>query len=62
MIKVLMMNSGVEAVETAMKLVRKWAYKVKKIEENKSNTVLQTVIFMGEQLVSFQLQQIHLPI
>ncbi len=34
--KVLMMNSGAEAVETVMKLVRKWAYKVKGIENNKA--------------------------
>jgi ornithine--oxo-acid transaminase len=30
--KVLMMNSGVEGGETALKLTRKWAYKVKGIE------------------------------
>jgi ornithine--oxo-acid transaminase len=29
--KVLMMNSGAEAVETALKLARKWAYEVKKV-------------------------------
>lgn len=34
--KVLMMNSGVEAVETAIKLVRKWAYKVKGIAKNEA--------------------------
>lgn len=34
--KVLPMNTGVEAVETAIKLCRKWAYKVKGIEENKA--------------------------
>jgi ornithine--oxo-acid transaminase len=34
--KVLMMNSGVEAVETAIKLTRKWAYTVKGIEENQA--------------------------
>ena len=45
--KVLMMNSGVEAVETAMKLVRKWAYKVKKIEENKAITVFANGNFHG---------------
>ena len=32
--KVLPMNSGAEAVETAIKLSRKWAYEVKKIKEN----------------------------
>jgi ornithine--oxo-acid transaminase len=34
--KVLMMNSGAEAVETVMKLVRKWAYKVKGIADNQA--------------------------
>lgn len=34
--KVLMMNSGAEAVETVMKLVRKWAYKVKGVPDNQA--------------------------
>src|SRR6188474_859387 len=34
--KVLPMNTGVEAVETALKLCRKWAYQVKGIEENQA--------------------------
>jgi len=34
--KVLPMNTGVEAVETAIKLCRKWAYEVKGIEEHKA--------------------------
>jgi len=34
--KVLPMNTGVEAVETAIKLCRRWAYQVKGIEENKA--------------------------
>ena len=34
--KVLPMNSGAEAVETAIKLTRKWAYEVKKIDEDKA--------------------------
>jgi len=34
--KVLPMNTGVEAVETAIKLARKWAYEIKKIEENQA--------------------------
>ncbi|MFT5885154.1 MAG: ornithine--oxo-acid transaminase [Arcticibacterium sp.] len=41
--KVLMMNSGVEAVETALKLCRKWAYDVKGIPEDKAK-----IIFAGE--------------
>lgn len=34
--KVLPMNTGVEGVETAIKLCRKWAYEVKGIEEGKA--------------------------
>jgi ornithine--oxo-acid transaminase len=34
--KVLPMNTGAEAVETALKLCRKWAYKKKNIAENKA--------------------------
>lgn len=32
--KMLPMNSGVEACETAVKLARRWGYVVKKIPEN----------------------------
>ncbi len=34
--KVLPMNTGVEAVETGIKLCRKWAYEVRGIEDNKA--------------------------
>src|SRR3982750_3682448 len=34
--KVLPMNTGVEAVETAIKLCRKWAYEVKGVAENQA--------------------------
>lgn len=37
--KVLPMNSGAEADETALKLCRKWAYKVKGIKENKAKII-----------------------
>jgi ornithine--oxo-acid transaminase len=37
--KVLPMNTGVEAVETAIKLCRKWAYEVKNIPVNKATIV-----------------------
>lgn len=33
---VLPMNTGVEAVETAIKIARKWAYKVKGVEQDKA--------------------------
>jgi len=37
--KVLPMNTGAEAVETALKLCRKWAYLVKKVPENKAKII-----------------------
>lgn len=38
--KVLPMNTGVEAVETGIKLCRKWAYQVKGIEEGKAKIIV----------------------
>ncbi len=37
--KVLMMNSGAEAVETALKLARKWAYEVKGISQYEAKII-----------------------
>ncbi|MCB0662420.1 MAG: ornithine--oxo-acid transaminase [Saprospiraceae bacterium] len=45
--KVLAMNSGVEAVETALKLCRKWAYKVKNIPYNEAKIIFVTGNFHG---------------
>jgi ornithine--oxo-acid transaminase len=45
--KVLPMNTGVEAVETAIKLCRKWAYKVKGIPENKAKIIICENNFHG---------------
>jgi ornithine--oxo-acid transaminase len=45
--KVLPMNTGVEAVETAIKLCRKWAYEVKGIEENKAKIIVCEGNFHG---------------
>ena len=50
--KVLMMNSGVEGGETALKLTRKWAYKVKGIAPNKAKTVYATGNFWGRTLAA----------
>ncbi len=48
--KVLPMNSGVEAVETAIKLCRKWAYEVKKVPENEAKIIFATENFHGRSL------------
>jgi ornithine--oxo-acid transaminase len=48
--KVLLMNSGVEAVETAMKLCRKWAYEVKGIPTDQAKIVFATGNFHGRTL------------
>lgn len=45
--KSLIMNSGVEAVETAMKLCRKWAYLVKGIPTNKAKIIFANGNFHG---------------
>jgi len=45
--KVLPMNTGVEAVETAIKLCRKWAYEVKGVEKNKATIVVCEGNFHG---------------
>ena len=48
--KVLPMNTGVEGVETAIKLARKWAYKVKKIPENQAKVIFAEGNFHGRTL------------
>ncbi|QRR03200.1 ornithine--oxo-acid transaminase [Dyadobacter sandarakinus] len=50
--KVLMMNSGVEGGETALKLTRKWAYKVKGIAPGKAKTVYAAGNFWGRTLAA----------
>jgi ornithine--oxo-acid transaminase len=45
--KVLPMNTGVEAVETAIKLCRRWGYVVKGIEENKAKIIVCSENFHG---------------
>lgn len=41
------MNTGAEAVETALKAARKWAYKVKGVPENKAEIIACTGNFHG---------------
>ena len=45
--KILPMNSGAEAVETAIKAVRKWGYEVKGVEENKAEIIVCSDNFHG---------------
>jgi ornithine--oxo-acid transaminase len=45
--KVLPMNSGAEAVETAIKLCRKWAYEVKGLPENEAKIIVCDHNFHG---------------
>ncbi|MEO5650994.1 MAG: ornithine--oxo-acid transaminase [Ginsengibacter sp.] len=48
--KVLPMNTGAEAVETALKLCRHWAYRVKKVEDNKAKIIVCSGNFHGRTL------------
>lgn len=48
--KVLPMNTGVEAVETALKLARRWAYQVKGVPENKAKIITVEGNFHGRTL------------
>ena len=50
--KILPMNTGVEGGETALKLCRKWAYKVKGIEENKAKILFAENNFWGRTLAA----------
>lgn len=45
--KVLPMNTGAEAVETALKICRKWAYEVKKLPENSAQIIVCDGNFHG---------------
>ena len=53
------MNSGAEAVETALKAVRKWGYKIKKIPENTAEIIACTNNFSGRtiSIISFSTEQ-----
>ena len=53
--KVLPMNTGAEAVETAIKIARKWAYDIKKVPANAAKIITCTENFHGRTttIVSF---------
>lgn len=57
--KVLPMNTGAEAVETALKLCRKWAYEVKGIAENQAQIIVCENNFHGRTttIISFSNDQ-----
>jgi ornithine--oxo-acid transaminase len=48
--KVLPMNTGAEAVETALKLCRHWAYRIKKVEKNQAKIIVCSGNFHGRTL------------
>lgn len=53
------MNSGAEAVETALKAARKWGYKVKGIEDGKAEIIACTNNFSGRtiSIISFSTEE-----
>jgi ornithine--oxo-acid transaminase len=55
------MNTGAEAVETALKICRKWGYEVKGILKIKLKLLFVKIIFMEEQqrLFHFQMMKMH---
>lgn len=50
--KLLPMNTGVEACETAVKLARRWGYDVKGIEKNKARIIFAEGNFWGRSLAA----------
>jgi ornithine--oxo-acid transaminase len=55
------MNTGAEAVETALKTARKWAYKVKGVPEGKAEILAFTNNFHGRTItiVSFSTEELY---
>jgi len=53
--RVLPMNTGVEAVETAIKAARRWAYGVKGVEKNKAEIIAAKENFHGRTLNAISL-------
>lgn len=53
------MNTGAEAVETAIKAVRRWGYMVKKIPDNQAEIIVTTNNFHGRTvgIISFSTEQ-----
>ncbi|MFN4111872.1 MAG: ornithine--oxo-acid transaminase, partial [Ignavibacteria bacterium] len=57
--KMLPMNSGAEAVETAIKTARKWGYKIKGVEKDKAEIIVCSNNFHGRTttIVSFSTEE-----
>lgn len=53
--KVLPMNTGVEAVESAIKIARRWAYEVKGVADNKAEIIAAKENFHGRTLNAISL-------
>lgn len=53
------MNSGAEAVETSLKAVRKWGYKIKKVENDKAEIIVCSNNFAGRTItiISFSTEE-----
>jgi ornithine--oxo-acid transaminase len=54
-LRVLPMNSGAEAVETAIKLARKWAYEVKKVPPQSATLIVAEQNFHGRTAMAISL-------
>ncbi len=59
--KFLMMNSGAEAVETAIKITRKWGYQAKKIPRGQAEIIVADGNFHGRTItvISFSSEQLY---
>jgi ornithine--oxo-acid transaminase len=56
----LMMNSGVEAVETAIKIARKWAYQEKRVARNKAEIITAVGNFHGRTITAISFSSVPL--
>lgn len=50
--KAIMMNSGVEAVETSVKIARKWGYEVKGVAKDQATVLFPTSNFWGRSIAA----------
>jgi ornithine--oxo-acid transaminase len=59
--KFIIMNSGAEAVETAIKITRKWAYQIKRIPHNKAEIIVADGNFHGRTItiISFSSEALY---